>query len=153
MSVMRSWAPGVRAFLAGDDPHAFRPAAQVEQAGEPGDPGAVADLPVAVVGRGPGASGDLGDGVGDLVGDGEPDGILQPAAGPGEPGEEVVAAAGGVGADQHSPKRVLRKLGPRELDRLEQRRLGTQHRGISQAVTAQRHRHRQVGHDLARVMH
>ena len=44
---------GVRAFLADDHPHPGRPAGQVEQAGELGDPGAVADLAVGVVGRCP----------------------------------------------------------------------------------------------------
>jgi FCD domain len=51
MSVNRSCA-GVGAFPADDNPHALRPAGQVEQAGELGNPGAVADLTVAVIGRG-----------------------------------------------------------------------------------------------------
>ena len=49
---------GVRAFFAHDDPHARRPAGQVEQAGGLGDPRAVTDLPVGVVGGGPGRLGD-----------------------------------------------------------------------------------------------
>lgn len=44
----------VRAFLADDDPHALRPAGQAEHAGDLGDPGAVAGLAVAVIGRRPG---------------------------------------------------------------------------------------------------
>jgi len=51
ISVNRSCAPGLGAFLADDDPHAFRPGGQVEQAGELGDPRAIADLPVTVIGR------------------------------------------------------------------------------------------------------
>ena len=72
---------GVRAFLADDDPHALRPGGQVQHAGELGDPRAVADLPVTVIGGGPGPGGDLQDGVVDVVGDGQPDRVL-PGAGP-----------------------------------------------------------------------
>jgi hypothetical protein len=44
---------GVRALLADDDPHAIRPAIQVQQAGQLGDPRAGPDEAVSVVGRGP----------------------------------------------------------------------------------------------------
>ena len=45
---------GVRPLLADDDPHPGWPGGQVEQAGDVRDPGAVPDLPVAVVSRRPG---------------------------------------------------------------------------------------------------
>ena len=51
----------VWAFLADDDPHPYRPGAQLEQAGQLGDPGAVTDLVVRVVGRRPCMVGDLGE--------------------------------------------------------------------------------------------
>lgn len=41
------------ALLAHDDAHPRRPAAQIQQVGELGDPDTVADLVVGVVGRGP----------------------------------------------------------------------------------------------------
>src|SRR5512135_3657632 len=47
----RQLRAGVGTFFAEDDPHAGRPAGQVEQAGGLGDPGAVAGFAVAVVGR------------------------------------------------------------------------------------------------------
>jgi hypothetical protein len=37
--------PGVRPFIADDDPHPGRPGGKVEQPGDVGDPGAVAGLP------------------------------------------------------------------------------------------------------------
>jgi hypothetical protein len=42
--------PGMRPLLADDDPHPGRPGGQVRQAGDVGDPGAVPDLPVPVIG-------------------------------------------------------------------------------------------------------
>ena len=64
---------GVGAFLADDHPHPFRPAAQVQQAGQLGDPRAVADLAAAVVSRGPRPGRDSHGGVLHVVGHGEPD--------------------------------------------------------------------------------
>ncbi len=64
---------GMGAFLAHDDPHALRPGGQVQHAGDLGDPGAVADLAVAVIRRCPRPGGNGQDGVLDIVGDGEPD--------------------------------------------------------------------------------
>ena len=49
----RQLGAGVRPFPADDDPHPGRPAAQVEQAGDLGDVGAVADLAVGVDRRRP----------------------------------------------------------------------------------------------------
>jgi hypothetical protein len=43
--------PGVGPFVAGGRPHPFRPALQVQQSGELGEPGAVADVVVGVAGR------------------------------------------------------------------------------------------------------
>jgi hypothetical protein len=51
---------GVGTFLAHDQPHPGRPARQVEQAGQLGDPGAGADLAVGVVGGRPRLGRDLG---------------------------------------------------------------------------------------------
>jgi hypothetical protein len=100
---------GVRAFPADDDPHALRPGRQVQQAGELGNPRAVADLPVAVISRCPRPGRDLADGLLRIVGDGEPDRVGQPPAGLGEPVQELMRAAG-VGADQHLPPRLLPQL-------------------------------------------
>ncbi len=52
-SVRRSWAPGCGLSFAGDHSHPHRPVRQIEQVGEFGDPGAVADGSVGVVGRCP----------------------------------------------------------------------------------------------------
>src|SRR5665647_3762883 len=71
----RMWA-----FLTDDDPHPRRPTAQVYQSGQFGDPGAVTYLVVCVAGRGPGLVGDLGEQVGGVRGQGEPDRIGQALA-------------------------------------------------------------------------
>ncbi len=98
-SVIRELGAGMGAFFADDDPHPGRPAGQVEQSGEFGDPGAVAGLPVGVVGRGPHAVGDLLDQHAGVAGQGEPDRVLDPLAG--EPVEEFVAVPGTIDPDQH----------------------------------------------------
>jgi hypothetical protein len=46
-SVNRSWAPGMRPFLAGEHPHPLRPARQIQQAGELGHPRARRACPSA----------------------------------------------------------------------------------------------------------
>jgi hypothetical protein len=74
-----------------------------EQAGELGHPGAVADPAVGIVGRGPHLIGDLGEEGGGVEREVEPDRVRQ--ALPGQPFDETVSAAGGVGADQHCPSR------------------------------------------------
>jgi hypothetical protein len=102
---------GVRAFLADDDPDAAGPGGQVQHAGELGDPRAVADLPAGVVGGGPGPGRDLQDGVVDVGGDGHADRVLQPPAWPGEPVQEVMGAAAGIGPDQHPAPHVPGQLG------------------------------------------
>jgi hypothetical protein len=85
-------------FLADDDTHPGRPAAQVHQAGQFGDPGAVTDLVVGVVGRGPPVLRDVGEQVGRVRRQGEPDRIRQALAG--EPLDQLLGAAGAAGADQ-----------------------------------------------------
>jgi hypothetical protein len=85
-------------FLSGDDPHALGPSVEVEQAGDLGDPGAVADLAVAVVGRGPHLVGDLGQLCGEVGGQGEPDRVRH--ALPDDPVQEFVGGSGTIDADQ-----------------------------------------------------
>ena len=108
---------GMRAFLADDDPHSPRPRGQVQQAGQLGDPRTVADLPVTVVSRGPCPVRDLQDGVLHVIGHGEPNRVVQPPSGFGQPGQEVVRAAAGVGPDQHPPPDCLRQLRQRQSRR------------------------------------
>jgi hypothetical protein len=108
---------GVRAFLAGGDPHALRPGRQFEHAGELGDP--VADSPVTVTGRGPRLGRHCGDRLLNVAGDGEPDRLGQPPPRFGEPGKEIMGAAAGVGAHQHPPPQVPGQLRERELHRLD----------------------------------
>src|SRR5450759_1743518 len=72
--------------------------AQVYQSGQFGDPGAVKDLVVCVVGRGPTVLRDLGEQAGGVGGKGEPDRIRQALAS--EPLDQSSGAAGTVGADQ-----------------------------------------------------
>jgi len=108
---------GVGAFLADDDPHALRPVGQVEQAGQLGDPCAVADLAIVVVSRRPRPGRDLADGVLHVIGHGEPDRVLQAAAPLGQPGQKLVRAAAGVRADQRLPPHRFRHLRQRQPGR------------------------------------
>ncbi len=89
---------GVGPFFADDDPHAGRPAGEVEQAGEFGDPGAVAGHPVGVIGRGPHRGGDLLDQCRGVAGQGEPDRVLDSLAG--QPFHQLVAVSGTINPDQ-----------------------------------------------------
>src|SRR4051794_22338911 len=86
-------------FLADDEPYALGPAVK-DLAGEFGDPGPVPGLAVGLDGRGPGRCRDLQDVLVDGPGDHHADRVGQPAPPPGEPGDEIVGAARGVGADQ-----------------------------------------------------
>ncbi len=70
----------VRAFLPHDDAHPLRPRGQVEQAGELGDPRAVANAAVAVIRRRPCPGRDGHDGVLHLIGHREPDRVLHAPA-------------------------------------------------------------------------
>lgn len=72
-------------------------------AGQFGDPGAVAGLTAGFDRCRPGRGRDLQHGVVDGLGDGHPDRVGQPPAACGEPVQELVGAAGGVGADQGAP--------------------------------------------------
>ena len=69
------------------------------------------DLAIGVIGRGPRAGRDLEDGVLGVLGDGEPGRVGQPSSWPGQPGQEVVGAAAGVGADQHPAPQPGGQLG------------------------------------------
>jgi hypothetical protein len=109
----------VRALLADDDPHPRGPAIQVRQPGDVRDPGAVADLPVAVISRCPRLRGDLPDRPGDWLGDRHADGVAQPPGLGGQPGEELVRAAAGISADQHLAAQVPGQLRQREPGRLD----------------------------------
>ena len=109
----------MRAFLADDDPQSFRPAGQVEQSGELGDPGAVADLPVAVISRRPRPRRDLHDRLLRFLGESEPDRVGQPPARFGQPGQELVRASAGVSADQYLPPHLARQLRQRQPGRLD----------------------------------
>jgi len=82
--------PGVRAFLADDDPHPGRPATHVQQAGDVRHPRPVADLAAAVIGCRPRLHRDFADRVLDGVRDGHADGVMQPPGPGGQPGEELV---------------------------------------------------------------
>ena len=106
--------PGMRPLLADDDPHPGRPGRQVQHPGDVRDPGSIPDLPVAVVSRGPGAGGDREDGGLHVLGDGHADGVVQAAGRRGQPGQETVRAAAGVGADQYLAPQVTRQLGQRQ---------------------------------------
>lgn len=91
--------PGVRPFLPDDQPHALGPAVQ-DVAGEFSDPGAFADLAVRLGGRRPGRCRNLQHMLVDRLGDHHADRVGQPPSPLSEPGDEVVGAARGVGADQ-----------------------------------------------------
>jgi hypothetical protein len=67
------------------------------------------DLAVAVMGGGPRPGRDLADGVLHVVGDGGPDRVMQAPAGPGQPTQQLGAAAG-VAADQRLAQHRLRQL-------------------------------------------
>ena len=54
-----------------------------------------------------------------VVGDGHADGVVQAAARAGQPGQELVGAAAGVGADQHPPPRSAGQLRQREPGHLD----------------------------------
>ena len=75
----------------------------------------------------------------DGVGDGHADGIRQPSARLGEPVEEGVGAAGGVGADRclPAPPQVFEELGQGEPGGLDviARGVGTRVAGLSKAAT------------------
>ena len=55
----------------------------------------------------------------DLVGHGEPGRVGQPPSRLGQPGQELMGAAAGVGADQHLAPQVRRQLGQRQPRRLD----------------------------------
>jgi hypothetical protein len=94
----RAWPPGCRAGCAGfHGPWG----SSFQQAGDVRDPGAVADLPVAVIGRRPGGRGNLADRGLDVLGDRHADGVVQPPGLRGEPVQKLVRPAAGAGPDQH----------------------------------------------------
>jgi hypothetical protein len=103
---------GVGTFFADDQPHPVRPALQ-DVTGRLGAPGAVADLAIGSDRRAPSRLRNLEDSVVDGVGDGHPDGVGQPPAPSGEPVQELVGAACGVGPDQGraTPPVLLGQLG------------------------------------------
>ena len=90
----------MRPFFAGDDPHPCRPIGEVEQPGQFGDPGAVSGLAIGVPGRGPALVGDLFDQLSRIGGQGPADRVLDPLTV--QPVQDVVGAAGTVGADQNA---------------------------------------------------
>ena len=110
---------GVGAFLADDHPHPGRPGRQVQQAGELGDPGAGPDLAAGVIGRFPDPVREGEDGLVHVLGDGHADRVVQAAARAGQPGQEVMRAAAGVGADQHPPPLAAGQLGQRQPGHLD----------------------------------
>ena len=91
----------MRPLLADDGPHPGRPGRQVEHPGDVRNPGPVSDLPVAVIGGRPGTGGDLEDRVLHVLGDGHADRVVQAAGLRGQPLQEPVRAATGVGPDEH----------------------------------------------------
>ena len=106
----------VRPFAADDDPHPGRPAAQIEQSGDLGDLGAVADLAVGGDRRRPRPFRNGGDGAGQrgVLGR-EADRVLQPTAADlgwaGQPVQQLMGGAGPVGPDQQPPPIRRRDLG------------------------------------------
>ena len=110
---------GVRAFPPDDDPHALGPGGQVQHAGDLRDPRARAHLAFAVVSGSPRRRGNLEDGVLDLPGEGEPGRVGQPPSRLGQPGQELLGAAAGIGADQHPAPQPGGQLGQREPGRLD----------------------------------
>ena len=96
-------------FFADDHAHPGRPAGQVHQVRELGDPRAFADLLSGVIGRGPHVLGDECEQVRGVLWEREPDRVGQPPAGQGL--DDLVGAAGAVDADQDR----LATRGPRDL--------------------------------------
>lgn len=90
---------GVRPFLPHDQPHPLGPGLEAV-AGEFGDPGAVADLAAGLDGRRPGRCRNLQHMLVDRLGDHHADRVGQPPSPPGQPADEFVGAARGIGADQ-----------------------------------------------------
>jgi hypothetical protein len=135
---------GVRALPAHDHPHPGRPGSEVEQPGHLEHPGTVAGLAIAVIGALPGPLGHPGEGFGDGVGQGEPHRVRQPLGG--EPVQQLVRAAGGVGAHQD----LAAGAGPRSVPGQLAQRLA-QHGdvvggGVGAGVArAQQHRKRLTG--------
>jgi hypothetical protein len=84
---------------------------------------------------------DLEDGLVDGVADGHADRVRQPPAPLGEPGDELVSAASGVGTDQRltSAPVLLRQLGQGELGRFDV---------VGRGVAARAARPEQAGHRL-----
>ena len=107
---------GVGPFLAHDHPHPGRPRGQVQQPGDVGDPRAVADLAVAVVGRGPAVLGHLASAVAAKV-----SGRLNPTEYDSrcadQPVQELVRAPRAVGADQDLAARPASRAGVRAAAR------------------------------------
>lgn len=103
---------GVRPFFADDQPHPVRPAVQHHVPGEFGHPCPVTDFAVRLDGWRPGRGWYFQDGLMGGVGDGHADRVRQPLATLREPGDELVGAATGVGADQRLPPPPVL---PREL--------------------------------------
>jgi hypothetical protein len=110
---------GVWPFLADDHPHPGWPGCEVEHAGDLGHPRSWPHLPVSVIGRDPGTGRDFQDGLLGVLGDGHPHRVGQAPGGGGEPGQELVRAAAGVGADQHPLPLVAGQLRQGEPDRLD----------------------------------
>jgi hypothetical protein len=90
---------GVWAFFADRDSHPVGPARQLEQTGYLRHPGAVAGLPVGVVGGDPSVFGKGVDGGDDGVGETESDRVRQLLCG--QVVDEGMGAAGRVGSDQY----------------------------------------------------
>src|SRR5215207_4826914 len=106
----------VRSFAADNDPHPGRPAAQIEQSGDLGDLGAVADIAVGGDRRRPHPFRNRDDGAGQRrVLGGEADRVLQPTAadlnGASQPVQQLMGGAGPVGPDQQPPPKRRRDLG------------------------------------------
>jgi hypothetical protein len=109
----------VGAFLAGDHPHPGRAGKQVQQAGEFRDPGTGPHLAADVIGGFPDPVWEGEDGLVHVLGDGHADGVVQAAAGAGQPVQEVMGAAAGIAPDQHLaalPAGQLRECRPGHLD-------------------------------------
>ena len=112
MSVNRSRAPGCGRSLRTIIRMALGPRAQVQHAGDLGDPGTGPDLAFGVIGGRPRAGRDLHDGLLHHVGRGEPDRVREPPPWPGQPGQGLVRATAGIGADQHPAAQAGRQLAP-----------------------------------------
>ena len=104
----------VRALLADDEAHPGWPAVQVQQAGDVRDPRPVADLPVPVISRRPRGCRHFADRIGDGLGNGHPDGVVQSPGLRGQPVQELVRPAARISPDQHPAAQVAGQLGDRE---------------------------------------